>query len=248
MSTIRGARRRRSRIRAPIPSTRSTARPAHGTPRAGLRTCGRGACGRIGPAPRSWPSPPVWTTGAAMHRRSGEGSARRRRRSGCPAVPRCGCTDRGRCSLAAIRRTGRLRAARSAGRPGCCPEFRDFLQGSSPRRATVAERPGAARCPPRSAGTPPRPCRGRGSRRSPDISAGGRGPSGRRRPGSRRGPAWDRRRSAAGDPGRSSTPRPRPSCAGCAGSPRRCRPASSPGPALRSARRRHHHRPNRRRR
>ena len=247
MSTSRGARRRRSRVRAPIPSTRSTGRPAHGTPRAGRRTCGLGTCGRIGPAPRSWPSPPGWTTGAAMHRRSGERSARRRRRSAHPAIPRCGCTDRGRCSSAAIRRTGRLRAARSAGRSGCCPESRDFLQGSSPRRATAAERPNAARRPPRSGGILPRPCRGRGSRPSPDISAGGPDPSGRRRRGSRRGSAWDRRRSAAGDPGRSSTPRPRPSCAGCAGSPRRCRPAASPGPALRSARRRHH-RPNRRRR
>ena len=138
MAMSRGARRRRSRIRAPTPSIRSAGRPAPETPRAGRRTCGRGTCGRIGPAPWSWRSTPVWTTGAAIHRRSGEGSVRRRRRSAHPAIPRCGCTDRGPCSSAGIRRTGRLRAAPSAGRPGCCPGSRDSPRGSSPRRATGA--------------------------------------------------------------------------------------------------------------
>ena len=95
---------------------------------------------------------------------------------------------------------------------------------------------------------PMRPYRGHGSRRPPGISTDDPDARGRRRPGPRRGVVRDRRTFAADDPGRSSTPRPRLSCAGYEGSQRRFPAVSSPVSGARSVRPRHRSNRNRRRR
>ena len=119
-----------------IPPTGTAAEHTRGTVHVRLRSCGRGTCRRGRRVRKGARVTRTWTVEVATGRRNGAPSGERWSRNGRRAAPRCECTRRGRCSSATIRRTGPLRAARSIGRPGCCPECPDCPQGSLTPGAT----------------------------------------------------------------------------------------------------------------